>query len=167
MDIFIEKIVARKKGGKDVLFNLGIIAAGLIVSLVLFAIPFVANFALFLFAGIVFGVYYLITSRNVEYEYIVTNGEMDIDRIVAQRKRKRLFSGNCREFDVIAKVNSDKYTTDVKNIRNKLYLVGSMDSPDVYFLTAHYKGEKTLVFFEPDKRMLDAFKTYIPRKVFE
>jgi hypothetical protein len=167
MDIFIEKIVSKKKSMNDLLFNIGIIVAGIVISFVIFAIPVLQSFALFLFAGIVFGIYYLITSRNVEFEYIVTNGEMDIDRIVARRKRKRMFSGNCREFEIIAKVNSEKFTGEYKNIRKKLQLSGAEDTADLYFLISHYKGERTLVFFEPDQRMLDAFKTYIPRKIFQ
>ncbi|MCX8129177.1 MAG: DUF6106 family protein [Clostridia bacterium] len=167
MDIFIEKIVARKKDIKDTLFNIGIVLAVLIISFILMMIPFVQNFILFLFAGMVFGAYYLITSRNIEYEYIVTNSDIDIDRIIARRKRKRVFSGNCKEFDIVAKVSSDKYSNEVKSIRKRMELASSIDSPDVYFLTTSYKGEKTVVFFEPDKRMLNAFKAYIPRKVFE
>lgn len=36
---------------------------------------------------------------SVEYEYIVTNGEMDIDKIIAKRRRKRLITVNARTFE--------------------------------------------------------------------
>ncbi|RCX08902.1 hypothetical protein DFR58_14013 [Anaerobacterium chartisolvens] len=167
MDVFIEQIISKKKNTQDVLVNAGIIAAGLILSLVIFSIPYIQSFAIFLFAGIAFGVYYLITSRNIEFEYILTNGELDIDKIISRRKRKRVFSASCKDFDIVARVSSDKFTNEVKGIRKKLELAGSMSSPDVYFATLNLKGERTLLLFEPQKKMLDSFKTYIPRKVFE
>lgn len=42
--------------------------------------------------GSLYGGYILITNMSVEYEYIVTNGEMDIDKIIAKRRRKRLIT---------------------------------------------------------------------------
>ncbi|HEX3030347.1 MAG TPA: hypothetical protein VHT34_13855 [Clostridia bacterium] len=62
--------------------------------------------------------------------------------------------------------DSDMYTEEIKAIKNKIILVSSMDSPDVYFATLNYKSQKTLLLFQPDERMLSGFKTYIPRKVF-
>ncbi len=109
---------------------------------------------------------YLIRGRNLEYEYAVTNGDLDIDMIIAKRKRKRLFSANCKDFEILARVSHEKFN-EAKNIANKIIAVSSKDSQDIYFLTMHYKEARTLVLFEPDERMLKAFKTYIPKKVFD
>jgi hypothetical protein len=38
---------------------------------------------------------------NVEYEYIVTNGEMDVDMIQSKTNRKRLISFKCSEIERI------------------------------------------------------------------
>lgn len=167
MDLFIEKIVMKKKDAKDYMM-LGLIAlAAMVVILAIPLIPVVKNFWLVLAAGAVYGAYVLIRSRNIEFEYAVTNGDLDIDKIIAQRKRKRIFSANCKEFDIVAKVGSDKYTHDIRNVKNRLEAVSSMDSPNIYFVSLRYKGEPWVVFFEPDQRMLSAFRTFIPRKVFE
>ncbi len=40
-----------------------------------------------------------------------------------------------------------------------------MDSKEVYFFTANYNGNKTLVYFEPDRRILDSLKPYIPKRI--
>lgn len=167
MDVFIEKIVSRKKGTKDLLQTLGAIIGGFILTIIVLNVPFLRGLGLFLVVGIIYLMYRLITSRNVEFEYAVTNGDLDIDKIISQRKRKRIFSANCKEFDVIARVKSPQYTHDVQNIKNKIEAVSSMDSPDAFLISLNYKGERTVVFFEPDQRMLNVFKTYIPRKVFE
>jgi hypothetical protein len=167
MDTFIEKIVAKKKDAKDKLITAGVILAAFILTPVVFNIPIVNNFGLIIVVGMVYFVYRIITSRNIEYEYIVTNGDLDIDKIIAQRKRKRIFSANCREFDIVARVQSDKFTSSVQDIKNRFEVASEVNSPDAYFITLNYKGEKTLVIFEPDQRMINNFKLFIPRRVFE
>lgn len=167
MDIFIEKIVLRKKTSKDQLITMGIIVGGFIATIAVFSIPALAPFALFIAAAIVYGAFYFSKSRNIEFEYAVTNGELDIDKIIAQRRRKRVFSASSKDFEIVAKLKSDKYSNEYKNIKNRIEAVSSMESSDVYFLVTNYKGERTIVFFEPDKRMIDNFKTFISRKVFE
>jgi len=166
MDVFMEKIVKRKKDAKDHLITVGIILAGFVIMLFVPIIPYIGSLWLVINAGIIYLMYYLITSRDVEYEYIVTNGDLDVDKIVSKRKRKRIFSANCKEFDVVARLNSDKYDHEARNIKNRLELVSSMKSPDIYFATLNYKGERTIIFFEPSEKMLNSFKTFIPRKVF-
>lgn len=166
MDVFMEKIVKKKKEVKDHIITVGIILAGLIVMLFVPIIPYIGQMWLIINAGIIYLMYYLITSLDIEYEYIVTNGDLDVDKIISKRKRKRIFSANCKEFDVVAKLNSDKYDYEARNIKNRLELVSSMNSPDIYFATLNYRGERTIIFFEPNEKMLNSFKTFIPRKVF-
>lgn len=167
MDVFMEKIVARKKSVKDSALGAGIILAGLILMVVISNIPVIAQLGLnlFLFAGLVYLAYRLITSRNIEFEYIVTNGELDIDKIIAKRKRKRIFSASCKEFEILARVKSNSFSQSVQSIKNRIDASSSLDSPDTYFATLNYKGERTVVIFEPDERMLNNFKVFIPRKI--
>lgn len=167
MDVFIEKIVARKKTGQDRLMVAGIIVAAFVALIVVSSIPIINSLGPVLWIVIGFLAFQFAKSRNIEFEYAVTNGDLDIDKIIAQRKRKRVFSGSAKDFEIVAKVKSDKYTNEYKNIAKKIEAVSSMESPDIYFVVAPYKGERTIVYFEPDKRMLDNFKIFIPRKVSE
>ena len=102
MDTFMEKIVAKKQTPKDMLTKAGIIIAIPVVYILIMNIPVISQFLsglwLFLIAALIYGGYHLIRSRNIEYEYIVTNGDLDIDKIIARRKRKRIFSANCKDF---------------------------------------------------------------------
>lgn len=169
MDVFMEKIVAKRKDFKDNLISAGIVFGTLIlvfVGLNLVAmVPFLQSFSLFLVVGLVYLAYRLITSRNIEFEYVVTNGELDIDKIISRRKRKRIFSASCKEFDIVAKVKSNSFSQSVQSIKNRIDASSSPDSDSAYFVTLNYKGEKTLVIFEPDEKMLNNFKFFIPRKV--
>lgn len=167
MDTFIEKIVLRKKTGQDHLITAGIIVLAIILLIVVSSIPVVNSFGPILWVAVGYFAYFFIKTRNIEYEFAVTNGDIDIDKIIAQRKRKRIFSGSAKDFEIVAKLKSDKYTSEYKNIVKKIEAVSSMDNPNVFFIVTSYKGDRTIVFFEPDTRMLSNFKTFIPRKVFE
>lgn len=95
MDTFVEQIVAKRKGGKEYALFLALLIAALLIlaALWLFLLFFIGIFfVLLLTAGIGWLLWYLITMQNVEFEYSVTNGDIDIDQITAQRKRKRIVS---------------------------------------------------------------------------
>ncbi|AIS52964.1 hypothetical protein TKV_c18140 [Thermoanaerobacter kivui] len=168
MDIFIEKLIKRQKTLKDALFSIGVILATfVIVFLVIPVIPIVRNFWIFFLLLFGYIAYYLIRSRNIEFEYALTNSDFDVDKIIDQKRRKPILSIDCRNFEIVAKVNSDKFTNDIKNIKNRIEAVSSMSSPNVYFAVFENKGVKTVLFFEPDEKMLDAMWRYIPRKLFK
>jgi hypothetical protein len=166
MDTFIEKIVRRQKTGKDHLVTTGLVVLGIILFIVASNFKFLSSFILIIIAGIIYGIYYLSSSRNIEYEFILTNDELDIDKIVSRRKRKRIFSSSCKNFDVLARVKSEKYARETRTIKKRIEAVSSLNSPDAFFAIMNYKGEKTVILFEPDERMINLFKTYIPKKFF-
>jgi len=165
MDVFMEKIVRKQKDIKDHLITAAVIIAALI--LMFLALNFIPpQLSLFFIVGIGYISYLLITTRNIEYEYAVTNGDLDIDKIIAQRKRKRIFSANCKNFEIVAKVKSHHYTPQYKNFKNQMNCASSLNGDGVYFIALQYNNEQTVVYFEPTEKMLNSFKTYIPRKVF-
>lgn len=167
MDTFMEKIVSKRKTFKDNLIAAGIILGTFIVIVAVLNIQIIAKvgLSLFLVVGLIYLAYRLITSRNIEFEYVVTNGELDIDKIISKRKRKRIFSASCKEFEILAKVKSSNFSHNVQNIKNRIDASSTIDSDDAYFVTLNYKGVNTLVIFEPDERMLKNFKIFIPRKM--
>lgn len=167
MDIFQEKIVKRKKTGLDNAIVAGVILLALLLIMILSSIAILSTFIPIIVVGIGYLAYVLIRNRNIEYEYIVTNGDLDIDMIIAQRKRKRIFSGSCKDFEIVAKMTSGQYDHNTQNIKKRVNAISSMESQDVYFVTTVKDGEKVLVFFEPHEKMIESFRKYIPRKIFE
>jgi len=163
----MEKIVKRKKNISDTAITAGIIVLAIILIIVLGNIPLLSAFAPIYIVGIGYLAYMFIRNRNIEYEYIVTNGDLDIDMIIAQRKRKRIFSGSCKDFEIVAKLAGEQYDHNVQSIKKRITAVSSLDSKDVYFISLVKDAQKTLVFFEPHAKMIESFKKYIPRKVFD
>lgn len=167
MDKFMEKLVAKRKTAVDFIIIALVVAVILLVLFIFLTtnIRIGMGIDLLLVVGLIYLGYLVITSRNVEYEYILTNGDLDIDMIVSKRKRKRIFSASSKEFEVIAPVNSSSFSQSVQSIKNRIDASSYIDSPDAYYITLNYKNNKTMVIFEPDERMLNNFKFYIPRKV--
>ncbi len=171
MDVFMEKIVARQRTGKDMLVTAGIIIAVPAAFILLMNIPYlnklVGSFWLLALAGLIYGAYHLIKSRSIEYEYIVTNGELDIDKIIAKRKRKRIFGASSKDVDILAKYRGTHYEPSMDQIQNKIEAVSTMEADDIYFIVLNYKGERTIVFFQPTEKMLDSLRRFNPRKIFK
>ncbi len=173
MDAFIEKIVRKKKSAQDKLKVFGLIVAAVVLMFASVAflplIPVVGEFlggiSFFFVIGIGFGAWWLITSMNVEYEYIVTNMDLDIDRITAQRKRKRMLSVKSKDFEICAKRNGPHFREWSKGSYPVLDYSGSPDSPDCWFAVVPVAGKPSLVLFEPDERMIQNFRRFSPNKV--
>jgi hypothetical protein len=170
MDSFIEKIVARKKEPLDyiqitaaIFLGIMIIFAGMFIN-----IPnAVVQFMPFIWVAAIYGIYFFIRTKNIEFEYAVTNGDMDIDKIIARKKRKRIFSGHSKNFEIVAKVHSEKYSPNYASINKKIIAVSSMDQDDVYFLVTQFNSERTIVYFQPNEKMIKSFKIFIANKIFQ
>lgn len=119
MDIFVERIIERKKNIIDYMVIFSIFFGSLFVALLIILFFNINAISAALLIALGYLVYYLISMRNVEFEYAFTNGELDIDKIIAQRKRKRLFSANCRDFEAFGKLDSKNFTDDIKISRNR------------------------------------------------
>lgn len=169
MDIFLEYIVSRKKGAKEILKIVGILIAMLVLLMLctfLLLTP-ISGIVLLLIAGVIYGAYYLISAQNVEYEYIVTNGELDVDSIVNRRKRKRLITVHSKTFDIVAPVGDARYKNEENaNFTRVIDASSRANNGMEYFAVFSKDGQKIKLVFEPTERMLEAFKTFVPRNVF-
>ena len=165
-DTFLEKIVTRRKTGQDYLKIFGALVAA---TFILFAIILFGGYISFLvpllLVGLGYGLWYLVSSMNREFEYIVTNGEIDIDMIIAKRKRKRVFNGKARDFEIMDKVGSDEFRQAQKGKIVLKDYSSHIDSPDNWFFVTDYKSERVLVVFAPDERMLKNLKRFNPSKI--
>jgi len=167
LDAFIEKIVHKKKTPKDRALSFLIIFGTFILAFVILFMltEYIAQFAFLLCVGVIYLGFRLHSRSNLEFEYLVTNGSLDVDKIISQRKRVRIFSGDCRDFEAVGRVKSRNYGPHVTNGAEQIFAGTSMDSESLYFVTVPYKGKKTVLFFEPDQRMLDNFRRFIASKI--
>lgn len=165
-DLFMEKIVARRKTGQDYLKIAGLLIGGFIVltAIMMFG-GYISFLVPLLLVGLGYGLWYMLSSMNREYEYIVTNGDLDIDMIIARRKRKRVYSGKAKDFELMAKVGSDEYKDALKSGRTLLDCSSYIQAPDNWFILTEYKNQRLMLIFAPEERMLKAMKRYNPSKI--
>lgn len=163
MDIFVEQIVKKEATGKTfalkALIGLGaaaICAISVFLMLMGFAI------ALFIALGALYGAYYLMTNLDIEYEYIVTNGEIDIDKIIAQRNRKRLLSVKASVFERFGKLS------DAPAVGSGVTVINaegtSANAADSYYADfPHSAYGNVRLIFNPEEKVIEALKPYFSR----
>jgi hypothetical protein len=113
------------------------------------------------------GLMMLFRRLDLEFEYIVTNGEMDVDKIMGRTTRKRLLTVDCRSFDILAPYK-EEYRNEYSSqtIGNRIDVSSHPDSAGRWFAVFNAKdGVRTLLVFEPSEKMLDAFRIFIRSKI--
>lgn len=171
MDIFLEQIVTKKNTSVDMIKKIGIIVVGIIiVMLALFVlpviVPFLGMFSFLIAAGVLYLMWYLLTSFNIEYEYILTNGEIDVDKIISKRKRKRLITVNCRNFLEFGKYNPKEHEN--KTYSSTILACTSIDDSDTYYAVLdHAKFGRCILVFNPNEKLLEHSKQFIRRNVIK
>lgn len=114
-DVFVEYMVKKKTGSKDILMSLGVSILGAILIFVsIFLTPVSPMIPFLVICGVIYGVYYVISSRSLEFEYSITNGDIAVDKIINRRNRKRLTS-----FDAKAIEEMGKYTENAQKLKGK------------------------------------------------
>jgi len=159
MDVFVEQIVKKKKDFTDYLI---ITAACFLALVILFGIFIYLFFFLPLAAvGLGYGLYYLINSRHVEFEYSVTNGDIDIDRIVGKKKRQRIVSVSGSKIEAFGRLTGD---FDAGKFDRRVMAAPSpFEEGLLYFSYRSKKRGNTLVIFMPGDRIVKALNEGLRR----
>jgi len=167
-DVFIEYMVKQQKTIKTAILKILIAVGTIIFALAMFALVFSQVLWVFSFLAVIlavasfFGAYFLVTSLNLEFEYSITNGEMDVDKIIAQRKRQRLMSIKWRNVEGFGKYKPSEHIG--KSRAQKIFACDSPKSDDLWYCITRVpqKGQVLLVF-NANEKMLMAIKKYLPK----
>lgn len=173
MDVFLEQLVKHKKTAADYvkLTLLTVLAAaltlaGLAVNLIYGRYLFGMGYLLI--AAIWYFYYLAVQMFNIEYEYILTNSEMDIDKVMSKKGRKNVTSINFKEIEICARANDEEYKAVRERTEGYEKIIdasGSMDGQNVYFVDYHAENGKRRVYFQPTEKMIDAIYKFNPRCV--
>ena len=161
MDTFFEQIVKKKKGFTEWAIIIAVMAAA--AALLVLALWFASLYIIVATVGIIYGAWWLATTQNVEFEYCVTNGDIDVDKIVARRKRTRLVSVAGRKIRALAPYDPAK---PLGKFQRTVMGAPSLKEEGLWYFTYHSKKNgDTLVVFMPDDRVLGAFYDGLPKLV--
>jgi len=163
-DVFKEQLVKKIPTNKDLITKIGIIA--IVVLIFIITMGIIPQLGVIITAAAGFGAYILIGRLRKEYEYIFTNGELDIDIIYNKSSRKRVFTGNVKDFELMTHVDNADHRNSFASANEKKDYSSGISSERSYIFLANYKGKRTAIIIEPNDEMLGAISKVMSRLKF-
>lgn len=180
MDIYTEQLVKTKKRGITIIIQVLIWIVGIAISLVLlmlyaisggllekqgsFLMIFLQPLSMIASVICLYFTWFLSSLSNIEYEYIHTNKDFDIDKIISKRRRRRLITVNCDNVEVL-----DVFTPEILQnstaYDKKLFCHGYSENNPYYLIARTVNHGRVLVVFSPDERTLEGLKKSVPKTV--
>ena len=166
MDIYKEQLVVKKANSKDWMKRiLVLVAAALLILGGVALLPISGELWFFpiLIAGIViYALFKYYPLFFIEYEYIFTNGEIDIDKIMGKQTRKRLATVDVETFEEFGRYNPAEF--EGREFSTRLFACSSPTDPNTYYAVMnHPKFQNLLVVFNPNEIIVESIKEYLPR----
>ncbi len=170
MDNYYEQIVVKKMTSQKktmIIVGFILLILGIVVSVFLSAaLPPLAFVALAFLGGCIYLIYYIVSNSKVEYEYTFVGGEMRIERIKRQLKRKKVCAFDVKAVDDIDKYNdreSGKRNIDISKQNLILRAEDDDTNPTTYYVLIHDKirHKPAVLIFTPDDTTLDKIRPYL------
>lgn len=158
-DFYTEQLIKKQADVKDLVIKAVLVAIAIVSVLTVFIFPV----GLILPIIIIACVWFLMSRLNVEYEYLYVNGDLDIDKIMNKSKRKRIFSTNAEEMELLAPADSPR----LDQFRGAKVVNLSSGRPDarLYAMIVSKNGQTAKLIFEPNDTIVEGLFMLAPRKV--
>lgn len=173
--IFIEELVKKKKTPADYLAVLCVLVSGaiLVTFLLTVGLPLglmygsiTGTLALLFVAAVFYGVYYFLQTVDVEYEYSLVNAEIDIDKIMGKKRRKRMVTVYLRNLEDFGTRKNPEFNRYMENGEiKKVYACRDKNAEDVFFTVYDEGSTRIMLIFNPNEKIIDQIAKRNPRKV--
>ena len=171
MDNFTEQLVKKAETSASRNRRIMLVVSGIILTAALALLAFIqldrpllAFLGMILSAAAGYGTYFIVQGTYVEYEYTFTNGELDIAKIIAKKKRVEMLSVEVRNFNDFGKYSEELEETD------DMTVVITSDNIASHEYYADFQSEaygSTRLVFVPNEKMLEYIRRYLPAKLRE
>lgn len=162
-EVFIEQLVKQKTPIFKIMLKYFILSLT-----VVFALGGFLLFPPFLCVALLLGLlFWWVNMQNeVEFEYACLNGDMDIDRIIGQQKRKGVIRMVTGKMEIVAPSDSPRIKEHKYAHAKVLNCSSNEKSAKTYTIIYNGDDGRFEVIFEPDEEVLQALKNFSPSKVF-
>ncbi len=168
MDIFPEQVVKHDKTAKNLFIKiLSVVLLFLVPLSCLLLARFIAYFAMvgfFLFIGGIYMVWWIFKSQKVEYEYAVSGDKLNVSKIIAMRRRKKLCSIPIKEI-----YSMDTGDKNVKNRRfRKMYFAAKNErdfDTNTYAVFKNPLYGNCLLVFNPNEKIITAMRPHMNQEL--
>lgn len=165
-DVYVEYGVSRGLRPMEIVYRVMIILMIVVlIAIDLLVAPMLQNFAIIAYAitagGIVLGWKYF-KKVGAEYEYIFTNGQLDIDKIIGKEDRRRLYTIDVKELEVFEPYDGKKMEN--RKFDRRGFPCSSHESPDLYCLVfRHREYGRTMLCINMNDELKEAIQGFLPR----
>ncbi|MBP3887175.1 MAG: hypothetical protein J6F30_05935 [Cellulosilyticum sp.] len=167
-EVFKEYLIKQKKSPKDMLAQTGLVIGALVLSGILFVVggDFIGPL---LIVGIIFGAGFLFNKFSREYEYILTNNELDIDVIYNRNSRKRVITFDMKKINLMASIADERYTNEIN--RQGMKVINASDNENkentYAIITDTEKNGLCKILITPNNTLLEELYRQAPNKVYK
>lgn len=158
-DFYTEQLVKKQSGAKEMAIRAGLIVLTVIAVFIVLMFPLGIILPIL---AVVLDVF-MFRRLNVEYEYLFVNGDLDVDKIMSRAKRKRMFSMNVSEMELLAPSDAPELR-QYQNAKTLDFSSGTGQAKLYTLVVADHGGLKKVVF-EPNETIIEGFFVLAPRKV--
>lgn len=163
-DTYTEDLVSVETNSKTIMMRVGIIALAIVLSLGIFL--FIPRF-LFLIVIVIVLAAFLWQYTKLEYEYNFLSPDFDVDKIINQNKRKKVFSTDFKEIELIAPYGSHRLDGYLHGkIAKTLDFSSGNEKHKRYSMIVNQDGSFIHVIIEPSEKTVQLFRLTSMQKVF-
>lgn len=160
MDNYNELLVRKNPGAKEFFLRglIIVLSVGILGFTVFAGIMF--NFLALILIGVgaCYLGFYLIGFTMIEYEYIITNSDFDVDKVIGKRSRKRLISINLNQAS-----EWGEYNDNVGNNVNATVIATDNLGTNIWYLIAsHDKIGTVMLLFSPENELIRTINKSVP-----
>lgn len=162
-DLYSELLVSRKSSAKDGVIRvllIGVTAVAAALAILTF------NWIIFLVA-VALGVldYFVIPKLNVEFEYLIVNDEIDVDKIFSKAKRKKAMQIDLKKAELIAPLGSHRLDS-YQNLKTIDFSANDKEKRPYVIVTSE-KNEMVKILLQLDQNTFQSMKRRMPRVAFD
>ncbi len=158
-DFYTEQLIKKQTSMKDMVVKAILVSVAIVSVLIVFIFPLGLLVPIIVIAL----VWFAMTRMDVEYEYLYVNGDLDIDKIMHKSKRKRVFSANAKEMEILAPIDapqlSQYHNAKIMDLSSR-----AADTRKYAMIVARGGGLEKLIF-EPNDTIIEGLFMMAPRKV--
>ncbi len=161
-DSYTEWLVKRKAPASNIIIK----AALVLLCVISVFLALTTTLGILVLAAAGAATYFLFQNMNLEFEYLIVNDQITIDKIMGQARRKKMWEGTLGEVQIVAPLDS-YMLKDLEGPNMKILDFGShTQGAKVYGMLHHGEGGQiTKIIFEPNEKILHHIRQRAPRKV--
>lgn len=160
MDCVCEQLVARKRTGGDVIKVIGLILAAAIVSMLcVLGMGYVSPILIFGVPGSIALCIWMVKNISSEYEYIITNNQMDVDKIIGKSRRKRMITidlSKAQDF------TENEPPENGNRAKATVHASSGIENDVAYLYVEHSDYGTVMLIFSPNEKIKKAIVQQVP-----